>query len=143
MSVSKLATRVIKSIFFIKAQQKAVDYAKNNKKMSELPDKVGTKSKTLHVGEDNTSFLENLNTLKRMVKAFKQGYYKEIPWRSFLLVVAGLIYFVSPVDFMPDFLPILGFTDDVAVILWIFTSIKSDIENFKSWETQKSTSISE
>jgi uncharacterized membrane protein YkvA (DUF1232 family) len=78
-----------------------------------------------------------------MVRAYKQGAYKEVPWRSLLLVLAALIYFVSPVDFMPDFLPLLGFTDDVAVILWVYSSIRGDIEKFRGWESNQVIPIRE
>jgi uncharacterized membrane protein YkvA (DUF1232 family) len=32
-------------------------------------------------------------------------------------LVGALAYFVMPFDFMPDVLPLLGFTDDAAVLL--------------------------
>ncbi|MEW6041759.1 MAG: YkvA family protein [Elusimicrobiota bacterium] len=29
-----------------------------------------------------------------------------------------LLYFISPIDFVPDFLPLTGRADDVVVLLW-------------------------
>ena len=49
-------------------------------------------------------------------------------------VIAVLIYFVSPIDILPDFLPIVGLTDDIALMLWLFSGIKDDIEKFRQWE---------
>ncbi len=143
MSASTLASRVIKSIFFKKALEQAVNYARNNQKASELLDKVSLKAKDLHQTENNASFLENLSTLRRMLRAYKQGEYREVPWRSVILVVASLLYFVSPLDFIPDLLPILGLADDIALILWVSNSIKSDIEKFRKWESQQITLIRE
>ncbi len=143
MSASTLASRVIKSIFFKKALEQAVNYARNNQKASELLDKVSLKAKDLHQTENNASFLENLSTLRRMFRAYKQGEYREVPWRSVILVVASLLYFVSPLDFIPDLLPILGLADDIALILWVSNSIKSDIEKFRKWESQQITLIRE
>jgi uncharacterized membrane protein YkvA (DUF1232 family) len=143
MSASRLATRVIKSIFFKKALEQAVVYAKSNAKISDLLNKVSSKTQNLHQSENNASFMENLGTLRRMVRAYKQGDYREVPWRSVTMVIAALLYFVSPLDFIPDILPILGLTDDIALIIWVSNSIKSDIENFRKWEYQQVIPISE
>ncbi|HVJ85873.1 MAG TPA: DUF1232 domain-containing protein [Caulifigura sp.] len=40
------------------------------------------------------------------------------PTLSALLAVAALAYAISPVDAMPDFIPILGWLDD-GLILWL------------------------
>jgi uncharacterized membrane protein YkvA (DUF1232 family) len=143
MSASRLASRVIKSIFFKKALEQAVTYAKSNTKISDLLNKVTSKTNHLHQSENDASFLENLGTMRRMIRAYKQGDYREVPWRSITLIIAALLYFVSPLDFIPDILPILGLTDDIALIFWVTNSIKSDIEAFRQWEHQQVTSISE
>jgi uncharacterized membrane protein YkvA (DUF1232 family) len=143
MSASKLAGRVIKSVFFKMALEKAVEYAKSNKKMGDLLSKVRSKTQHLEPTENNASFMENVSTLRRMVRAYKQGDYKEIPWRSLTLILAGLLYFVSPIDFIPDLLPLVGFTDDIAVVIWVYNAIRSDIENFRRWEAKQVVPISE
>lgn len=143
MSATRLASRVIKSIFFKMALEKAVDYAKSNRKMGDLLSKVRSKTENLNDTENNASLLENISTLRRMLRAYRQGDYKEIPWQSLVLILASLLYFVSPIDFIPDLLPLVGFTDDIAVIFWVYNSIKSDIENFRRWEANQVAPISE
>ena len=49
-------------------------------------------------------------------------------------MVAGLIYFIYPVDLIPDFIPVSGLIDDVAFIAWIYDYIKEDIDKFLEWE---------
>lgn len=144
MSVQKkLAASIIQSIFFKKAQKKAKGYAKNTRKLAELLIQVNAKSKNLDGNNHYAAFLDNLGTLRRMLRAYKQGDYTQLPWRSVVLIIAALIYFVSPLDFIPDILPILGLTDDIAVILWVYNSIKSDIDLFKKWESQQFVPVSE
>lgn len=41
---------------------------------------------------------------------------KNIPLKARLLFMAALGYFIVPTDMISDFIPILGFTDDVAFI---------------------------
>lgn len=41
---------------------------------------------------------------------------RDTPAATKATLLAALAYFVLPTDFIPDFLPVLGFTDDAAVI---------------------------
>jgi uncharacterized membrane protein YkvA (DUF1232 family) len=34
-----------------------------------------------------------------------------------------LAYVASPIDLVPDFLPIVGFADDVIIVLWVLRSV--------------------
>ena len=42
-----------------------------------------------------------------------------VPLKAKLVLSAALGYFILPIDFIPDFAPLLGFTDDVGVLLLI------------------------
>ena len=55
----------------------------------------------------------DMKTLFPMAKAIVRGNYK-MPWKTFFLAVLCFIYLVSPIDFVPDFLPLLGIADDGA-----------------------------
>jgi uncharacterized membrane protein YkvA (DUF1232 family) len=130
---SRLAFQVLESVFFKKAQGKAVDYSQSLPKILQLLRQVNLTSQKVE-GKADSSLISKLKTLGRMVRAYKQGEYKQLPWQTFLKIVATLIYFVSPIDFLPDFLPILGFTDDIALIFWVFNSLQREIADFEAWE---------
>lgn len=51
------------------------------------------------------------------LKALK-GYLLDpnVAWYRKSVVVAALVYFVTPVDAIPDFVPVAGFLDDLGVI---------------------------
>jgi len=75
----------------------------------------------------------------RIINAYTSKEYTYVPWKTICLIVAGLIYFIYPVDLIPDFIPVSGLIDDIALIAWIYESIQDDIENFLEWEkTSKS-----
>lgn len=43
------------------------------------------------------------------------------------LIGGALAYFVSPIDILPDFLPGVGFADDLVVLLFVLGLIKRNI----------------
>lgn len=53
---------------------------------------------------------------------------RETPLRVRGALLAALAYFVMPLDFLPDVLPALGFTDDAAVLMMAFQLISSHIK---------------
>jgi uncharacterized membrane protein YkvA (DUF1232 family) len=50
------------------------------------------------------------------------------------MIVASIVYFVMPVDLLPDFILGIGFLDDAGLIAWTVKTISSDIEKFIEWE---------
>ena len=50
-------------------------------------------------------------------------------------IIAGVIYFVSPIDAIPDFIPVIGFMDDAFVISLVMRGVRKDVENFREWES--------
>lgn len=42
---------------------------------------------------------------------------KNVPWYRKSIIVGALIYFITPIDLIPDFIPILGYLDDLGVIM--------------------------
>jgi uncharacterized membrane protein YkvA (DUF1232 family) len=75
-----------------------------------------------------------MQAASRMVRLSVRREYRELPWQSLMLITAGFVYFVTPVDSIPDFIPMLGFVDDAAILTAIFTSISSDLDRFIEWE---------
>ena len=49
------------------------------------------------------------------------------PMRSKMVIVGALLYFVSPIDLIPDILGPLGFSDDLAVVAMVFKQVKAHL----------------
>ena len=71
-----------------------------------------------------------------MIKRWSQGDYQDISKKSVIMVVAAIIYFVAPLDAVPDFLFGWGYLDDLAVLRLVFNQLKVEIEKFKQWKQQ-------
>lgn len=84
------------------------------------------------------SLSRDLPTLVRLARAWARGEYRAVPWKSVVLVVGALLYFISPVDLLPDFLPGLGFLDDAAVVGYVIRAVRSDLRRFQAWENHPS-----
>lgn len=79
-------------------------------------------------------FVEDLKLLIRLVRAWSKGSYKDVPVTTIILAVAAIIYFVSPVDAIPDWIPVIGYLDDAAVVAFVIASIQDDLVKFREWE---------
>lgn len=134
-----MISRILKSIFFKKATGKAGRYAKNSARLFELAKEVMGKMQKVGFKGNLAEFQTSVGLLIRMVRAYASGEYKQLPWKSLVSIVAVLIYFVSPIDLIPDFLPVIGITDDVALVVWLVKTLSGDIRRFADWEKSART----
>jgi len=81
-----------------------------------------------------SGIIGKIKVMIRLVKAYAQGEYRLVPWKSILSVTAGLVYFLNPFDLIPDFIPVSGFIDDFTVLMLIANSLHRDIKLFEEWE---------
>jgi uncharacterized membrane protein YkvA (DUF1232 family) len=81
--------------------------------------------------ESKNAFVSQLRLIARMLKAHVTGEYKAFSGRSIIMLVFALVYFITPLDLIPDFIPALGFSDDISIVLFVLRSIKEDIDNFE------------
>ncbi|OYW05458.1 MAG: hypothetical protein B7Z61_06135 [Acidobacteria bacterium 37-71-11] len=72
--------------------------------------------------------------LVRMVRATVAGRYHRLPRRTLVAAVAGLLYLVNPFDLIPDFVPVIGLADDVAVLAWVIRRVRKDLDEYLAWE---------
>lgn len=117
---------------FNNAKDKAEEFAKDKEKAGYLLEEAAAKA------ERNRTVLEDvwsdLQTLFRLLKAWKNGDYVTLPLQSIVFALASVVYFVNPFDIIPDFLPLGGYLDDATVLSFVLKSIKNDINQFLEWE---------
>ncbi|MEZ0610026.1 YkvA family protein [Fibrella sp. WM1] len=136
MAKSSLIAKVLSSIFFRRSTRRAGRYAKNGLGMLALIREALNKSKSVS-GDDGVGFREQIGLLSRLVKAYASGDYRQISTKTIVSVLASLVYFVSPIDVIPDVLPFVGFADDIALMVWLFNSLQNELINFRSWEREQ------
>lgn len=70
----------------------------------------------------------------RMVRAYAKGEYRVVPWATMAGIVATLIYFVMPFDFVPDILAGFGLVDDLALVAFVMQKTAEDLQKFSAWD---------
>jgi uncharacterized membrane protein YkvA (DUF1232 family) len=139
MNNESLLSRILQSVFFKKATGKAGRYAGNTASLIELVKEAVAKLQSVGIKDNLAEFQTSIQLLIRMVRAYASGEYRVLPWKSLVSIVAVLIYFVSPIDLIPDFLPIIGLTDDVALVVWLVKTLSDEIRKFGEWEKREKT----
>ncbi len=130
--------RIQENKFFERAKTRASNILGDKQKLNEVLN--ASKARLSEVNLENTKLSKlghNLRIFLRMIQAFAKGEYTEAPWKSKVAIVAGIIYFLMPIDLIPDFIPFTGFIDDFTVIMLISNAFQQDIEQFEIWDSSK------
>ncbi|MGL4986606.1 MAG: YkvA family protein [Treponemataceae bacterium] len=71
-------------------------------------------------------------TMVDLVKDAITGDFK-IKTSELAVLIGAIIYVISPIDAIPDILPVVGWVDDIAVVGFVLFQLKSLVERYKSW----------
>ena len=109
--------------------REAKSYLKDNERLGYLLKEVLTIAK----GRGGKLW-EDIQLLVRLVRASANGKYTGVSVQTLAVIVASILYFISPLDLIPDFIPGVGYVDDAAVIAWVLRSIAEELDDFRRWE---------
>ena len=126
-----------KNRFFRKAKERALHILRDKEKLKSLMKM--SKEKLKDVKLDNikdSKFVDRVKVILRMVKAYVTGAYRDVQIQNIVLLVGALVYFVTPIDLIADFIPITGYVDDFTVIALVYAKLKEEIDRYILWEEQ-------
>ena len=81
-------------------------------------------------------FAGNIKLLFSVIKDYAKGNYREIPWLTIAAIIGALLYIFSPIDLIPDFIPVAGLLDDAGVLGICLNGIGKDLKNYELWKKQ-------
>ena len=130
------------SAFFKKFLASAEGYIKQPTRLKKLlTDAYEKASEKKELGTLANEVWTTLQSLFRLVKMSASGEYTGVPTTTVVTAVAVLLYFLSPIDLIPDFIPVVGLLDDMVLVAWFSTSIKQELEKFHDWEATQAASV--
>lgn len=109
--------------------EEAQEMLKDEDKMERFLQRLEKKLRVIPLA-GNT--LSDVPVMASLLRSFVKKEYTDIPIGTITAVVSALVYFVSPIDLIPDLLP-GGYIDDAAVIGACLKLINSDVEDYIKW----------
>lgn len=92
-------------------------------------------------GNGLSKYVELGRIMMSMLKDVKRGDYKNIPWFTIATIVLALLYVLNPMDIIPDFIPGIGYIDDIAVLSIGVGWIESDLHRYLDWRLEHGKGI--
>ena len=82
-------------------------------------------------------FITDLKLLFSIIQDYVKGEYRVVPFWSIAAIVAALLYVLSPIDLIPDFIPVIGLVDDALVIAACLAMVEEDLLKYKDWKIKQ------
>jgi len=90
---------------------------------------------------NNSGLLQKYSELAKlmygMLKDYRRGVYNKVPWFTIATVAFSFLYILNPLDIIPDFIPGLGYIDDMAIFTFGLRFIESDLHNYLDWKIEE------
>lgn len=127
---------VTESAAFRRATAEAEAYAADPQRLRKLLEDAVGKLNVIPRGPFGEAW-PYLLAMLRAARDYQTGDYRDMPRPKLLIVIAAIIYFVSPFDVIPDYLPVLGHIDDAFVVSLALKSVRTELDAFMAWETAR------
>ena len=133
----------------MKEKDKNIDTEKAEETLGEFADKVGEEDVKDTLGKEDeikklfkrskvlAKYCNDLCDIFELLRDRVTGAYKETPWRTIAALTGALIYVLSPIDLILDFIPGIGFLDDAVVIGLAIKLARPDLEKYRAWKTDR------
>lgn len=79
------------------------------------------------------AMLDDVRMLFAMVRDYFSGEYDHVPLGVILSAAGVLLYVLSPLDLVPDFIPVAGLADDATVVAFFLYRMHAWIDDYRMW----------
>lgn len=86
-------------------------------------------------------YKEDIKTFCSMMMYWAKGEYKYISKRTGVIVALCIAYVLCPIDLIPDFIPVAGQIDDVAVIMFMLKVLKKEMGFYRIWLVARDSDV--
>lgn len=82
-------------------------------------------------------FIRKIPVIVRMIRsAMRQGGYRP-HFKNVVIPGLVFVYLLSPLDFIPDWIPVIGVLDDLALLAMAMPMLVAEAEKFVAWEQSR------
>jgi uncharacterized membrane protein YkvA (DUF1232 family) len=134
--VRRAANEITQSAAFRRAASDAEAYVSDPKRLRKLIEDAIGKINVIPRGPFGETW-PYLLAMVRVVRDYQRAEYRDLAAAKLLIIIAAIIYFVSPFDVIPDWIPVLGHIDDAFVVSLALKSVRTDLDTFMAWETAR------
>jgi uncharacterized membrane protein YkvA (DUF1232 family) len=121
--------------FSRKYQTRAEEVLGNKDKLTSLLQRARQKAQA-GKGPLDEAFLK-LRLVLNLLNDYIRGTYRVIPYKTLIMVVLAILYFVNVVDFIPDLIPVAGLIDDAAVLSFVASQANADLKTYEKWKYEQ------
>ena len=133
---------MVNNVFFDLALKQAARLLGKKQRLLLVIGQLGMKIRDVNWSDiKGVDFKQKFMVIGRLAKAYAVGDYRAIPWKSILLIIGAILYFIMPLDLVPDLIPGLGLTDDIGILLAVYQSLQSEVDKFLEWERSRAIKI--
>lgn len=84
-------------------------------------------------------YKDKLILMFQFLRDVKQKNYPETPWKTLAAMIFTILYIINPLDLVPDFIPIIGYLDDLTVFGLALKLINKDLELYENWKVDQAS----
>ena len=77
---------------------------------------------------------QDLKLLIPLIKDYWKGTYRDVSLKSIVIFVVALVYIISPIDLIPDYIIGLGQIDDAVILGLSLYFLEKDLQKYKEWK---------
>ena len=82
--------------------------------------------------------LDDFRLLSSLIKDYWKGEYRDVSLGSIAVFVLSIVYVLSPIDILSDFIPLLGQIDDAFILLFCIYLLEKDLKKYQNWKSNRS-----
>ena len=111
-----------------------------NMTREDIADVLGKEGKAKTIVEKAgflSQYWNDIKTSFSLIRDWFSGTYDKVPARLIVSLAGALIYLVSPLDLIPDWVPMAGLVDDAAILAFVFQLSKVDLNVYRQWKKRQ------
>jgi len=106
----------------------------------DVGDTIGKEAKAEKMAKEKSvlrQYWKDIKTSFALLRDWYMGKYTVIPFCLVASIAASMLYMVSPLDVVPDWIPFGGLIDDAIVLAAVFTMSRRDLDAYLAWASRE------